>query len=151
MCRAPQRLLSVSVVFLLAGCSTSLRLSPNVHPAYLDGLRADYMAANPNAPYRTQVSNGEVVKGMETIDVLAAWGHPERRVREGGDSEVWTYVDKDDASGDQVAYTLLFKKGILNDWDIMRDVAGMTAIRSNPPDAPQPPEETQQGKPVPKQ
>jgi hypothetical protein len=149
MCRAPQWLLSVSVVFLLAGCSTSLRLSQDLRAPYVKDLRAEYLAANPNTPYRTNVSRGEVVKGMDTMGVLAAWGHPEKRVRDGRDDERWLYVDKDDDSGDQVEYTLLFHSGVLNHWDIRREVGGMRPIQANPPEAPQPETDTPKGKPIP--
>lgn len=148
MCRAPQALLSVSVVFLLAGCSTNLQLTPRVHPAYIDDLRAEYLRTKPQSPYRTEVTKGEVVKGMDPVAVLAAWGHPERRVRT-GPNEKWTYLDKDDNSGDEMQYTLMFRQGVLNDWEIMRHIAGITAIRSTMPDAPQPPEESRRGKSVP--
>ncbi len=149
MRRAPQWLLSVSVVFLLVSCSSTLRLSNENRPAYLNELRAQYLASNPTGPYCDYVAKGEVVKGMDTIGVLASWGHPGRRVRDEMDTEHWYYVDKDQDSGDQIAYTLVFHKGVLDEWSMDREVTGMKPIRSTPTTTSTPPVEAPKGKPVP--
>jgi hypothetical protein len=148
MRRAPLWLLPVSVVFLLVGCSSTLRLSQENRPAYLAELRAQYLASNPRAPYRAQVTRGEIVKGMDTIGVLAAWGHPERRVREGMDAEHWLYVDQDKDSGDRISYALVFHKGILDEWSMSRENTGMRAVQKSPTATPIPAEKPK-GKPVP--
>jgi hypothetical protein len=148
MRRAPQWLLPVSAVFLLAGCSSTLRLSNENRPAYLAELRAQYLASNPAAPYRTHVSRGEVVKGMDTIGVLASWGHPERRVREGMDAEHWLYIDEDKDSGDRISYALVFHRGILDEWSMSRENSGMRAVQTSPA-AKTTPAEKPKGKPVP--
>jgi hypothetical protein len=135
MRRAPQWLLSVSAVALLAGCASSLQLHQGTRPADLSELRAEYRSGNPKSPYLANVHRGEVVKGMDRLGVLASWGYPERRVRD-GDGERWVYVEEDDASGDRVTYELAFLKGVLQNWDMGRLTTGMGPVSSGDTTAP---------------
>ena len=148
MRRTPLWLLSVSVFFLFAACATTLQLSPDSRPAYLSDLRAEYLAENPNGAYSDHVRSGQVVKGMDRFGVLASWGYPEKRARQGMVQETWTYVDKDESSGDTVEYVLDFRDGVLQEWQSTRMVTGMTPIRDNPLPPPVTATETG-GKPVP--
>lgn len=149
MRRIPLWLLPVSAVFLVAACATTLRLSQEKRPAYLSELRAQYVAEFPNSEYLEQVNAGQVVKGMDRFGVLASWGYPEKRVRDGTMSEAWTYVDMDESSGDTIEYTLAFLDGVLKDWQTARLTTGMTPIKNDVP-PPMPPVNTEpSGKPVP--
>ncbi len=139
MRRAPQWLLPVSAVFLLAGCGSNLRLTKESTPAYLPDLRAQFYAEYPSTPYKDNVDRGEVVKGMDRFGVLASWGYPERRTRQGLVQERWVYVVTDEASGDSIEYMLAFKNGVLKNWNATRWTTGMIPLRPqtkhvDPPD-----------------
>lgn len=149
MRRTPRWVLSVSVVFLLSGCATTLRLSQEERPAYLSELRAQYVAENPTSAYLDLVSDGQVVKGMDRFGVLASWGYPEKRLREGMMSETWTYVDMDESSGDTIEYALAFRDGVLKEWRSTRLTTGMTPVRQETPPPPQVPAANPAGKTVP--
>ncbi|MDH4037394.1 MAG: hypothetical protein OEX18_04010 [Candidatus Krumholzibacteria bacterium] len=149
MRRAPHWLLSVSVVFLLSGCSTTLRLSQEKPPAYLSELRAQYQSENPASPYADRINSGQVVKGMDRFGVLASWGYPEKRTREGMLYETWTYVDIDESSGDTRTYVLAFRDGVLEDWNSTRLTTGMVRVADKSPAVPQPTTTDVGGKTVP--
>jgi hypothetical protein len=101
---------------LLTGCaSTSLQLLQEP-PPYVSELRSEYFTANPDSPYRNNVAGASVVPGMGRFDVLASWGHPARRVRDGLGFEEWTYFDVDAESGDALEYNLAFRNGVLDRW-----------------------------------
>jgi hypothetical protein len=130
MRRTPQRLLPVSLLLLLPmACAPGLRLAEDVHPAYVDDLRAEYLKRNPQSPYLEQVARGEVVKGMDVFGVLAAWGHPERRSRDDPQSEHWVYIDTDPGNGDVTEYMLAFKQGVLSAWQTHRFSPDASALR----------------------
>jgi hypothetical protein len=150
MRRTPLGLLSVSAVFLLVGCATTLQLSQEKQPAYLSELRAEYLSENPNGQYCDQVTRGLVVKGMDRFGVLASWGYPEKRTREGMTKERWVYIDADESSGDTIEYTLAFLDGVLQDWYSTRLTTGMTpVVRDHVPTTP-PAKTDTAGKTVPK-
>jgi hypothetical protein len=67
-------------------------------------------------PFRNDVTGATVVSGMGRFDVLASWGHPVRRVRDGLGFEEWTYYDVDADSGDALEYNLVFRNGVLDRW-----------------------------------
>jgi hypothetical protein len=85
-------------------------------PPYLSEMRSEYFTANPDSPYRQAITAGTVLPGMARFDVLAAWGHPARRVRDGSELEQWTYYDVDADSGDALEYNLKFRNGVLDTW-----------------------------------
>ena len=117
MCRSlPGRWSVPLLLLLLMGCSsTSLQLLQEP-PPYLTDLRSEYFTANPDSPYRSDVAGAKVVSGMGRFDVLAAWGHPARRLREGVGDEEWTYFDVDSETGDALEYNLVFREGVLDRW-----------------------------------
>jgi hypothetical protein len=147
MRRIPLWLLSVSVLLLLVGCSTTLKLNHAKRPAYLSELRAEYLAENPNGPYSERVYHGEVVKGMDLYGVLASWGYPERRTHDSAIQETWTYVDGDELSGDSVEYVLGFREGVLHEWYSTMLSTGMVPVSQLPTPPPLTAEPT--GKSVP--
>ncbi|HEX6792096.1 MAG TPA: hypothetical protein VF247_12355 [Candidatus Krumholzibacteria bacterium] len=85
-------------------------------PPYISDIRSEYFTANPDSPYRNDVTVATVVPGMGRFDVLASWGHPSSRVHNGLGMEAWTYFDVDSESGDAVEYNLVFKNGVLDRW-----------------------------------
>ena len=117
MCQTLPGRWSVPFLFLLStGCATSSLQLLHDPPAYVTDVRAEYFSANPDSPYRDNVTRGTVVPGMGRFDVLASWGHPERRVRQGPGLEEWTYLDVDADSGDALEYSLVFRNGLLDRW-----------------------------------
>jgi hypothetical protein len=150
MCRAPQRLWSVSIVLLLgvAACgSSSLRRWQGAEPELVN-LRSEYLAQNPNSPFRENVSRGEIVKGMDVYCVLAAWGPPQHRSLDGDEFQRWLYVDLDESMNQQVGYALEFEDGLLKSWDVHRGSIGLKT-RDFTKQPPTPAAETVPGKVLP--
>jgi hypothetical protein len=66
---------------------------------------------------------------MKFTEVMASWGLPEsRRLSHDRELEYWTFYGKDLDSGNWTRYTLLFEKGILTDWDLVRHFATNGAL-----------------------
>jgi hypothetical protein len=84
-------------------------------------MRQDYLLANPDGVYNEYITRGEVVRGMNYLEVSASWGIPEtRRMSKDQKLEYWTFYEKDDLSGDWTRYTFVFEKGALSDWQMAR-------------------------------
>jgi hypothetical protein len=114
----------------------------------LVNLRSEYLAQNPDSPFREHVFRGEIVKGMDLYSVLAAWGAPQHRSQDGEEFQRWLYVDLDDEKNQQVGYALEFEDGLLKSWDVHRSSIGLkTRDFSNQPPPPVPVEPS--GKPLP--
>jgi hypothetical protein len=83
--------------------------------------REDYLLSHPDGKYNQYIERGEVVRGMNYVQVSAAWGIPETRSQSKDKKfEYWTFVGHDDLSGDWTRYTFVFQKGVLTDWDLNR-------------------------------
>ncbi|MDH3198944.1 MAG: hypothetical protein OEO21_11975 [Candidatus Krumholzibacteria bacterium] len=86
-------------------------------------IRADFLETHPAGKYNANIARGEVSKGMDYFEVLAAWGVPERRARnEDARFELWGYVAVDEVSQDWTQYTFVFEKQTLVGWEITRHV-----------------------------
>jgi hypothetical protein len=151
MRRAPQWLLPVSSVLpiVIAACGTSSLSRSPVEEPDLVNVRSEYLTRHPESPYLNYVSRGEIVKGMDTYGVIASWGLPTSRARDGADGERWLYVDIDDVANEPIGYALAFKKGVLRSWDMHRATGSGLKVREStaPSDAPKDPQE--KGKPIP--
>jgi len=123
---------------VLAGCSTQLKRDSEVEPSYLLALRAEYLAAYPNGPHNAYVQRGEVVQGMDILAVLASWGHPVRRTKEGIHTEKWVYREEDEASKDWIEYTFVFQDNVLEDWQLARHVSEGRTLQLPGPDKSEP-------------
>jgi hypothetical protein len=85
----------------------------------------DYIRTYPDGQYNGHIVKGEVVKGMNLMEVLASWGLPNtRKSSESGAYEYWTYYSVDQESGDVRRYKLIFKEQIVVDWQVAYDIAG---------------------------
>jgi hypothetical protein len=158
MCRSlPGRWSVPFLLLLLTGCASSSLQLLQEPPPYLTDLRSEYFTANPDSPYRDDVTVGTVVPGMARFDVLAAWGHPARRVRDGLGREEWTYFDLDSESGDAIEYNLVFKNGVVDKWSARTHKDTGVALKGHEDDkvekvypVTEPPTEPKAGKKVPK-
>jgi hypothetical protein len=84
-------------------------------------MREDYVNSHPDGKYNSFIDQGQVVKGMNFIEVSASWGIPETRSRSNDAKlEYWTFFGKDEFSGDWTRYTMIFEQGILTGWDLNR-------------------------------
>lgn len=110
-------LVLLSILFI--GCSSQLP-SMDTSPEYILQLRAEYLAAHPDGEFNEYVENGEVVKGMDYLAVLASWGHPSRRARLSNVSEDWIYREVDEDTDAWMEYKFTFHNSILEDWEIAR-------------------------------
>ena len=86
-------------------------------------IREDYLRANPNGPFNERIARGEVEKGMNFLEVLAAWGLPDTRgLSQDRKFEYWMYFSQDDLSMDWTQYRFVFEKSALADWELTRHV-----------------------------
>ncbi len=135
MVRSPRGRLALGILIglsatTLTACSSRGRLAGGPPPDYLPALRADYLASHPDGPYNEYIRRGEVVPGMDLIEVLASWGYPLRRARRNDLSEQWVYRDRDEDSKDWIEYTFVFRQGRLESWRIRRHTAAGGALVS---------------------
>jgi hypothetical protein len=124
MRRIPPTLLWLPVLFLTLGsCTSNPRMLSGTESDYLLQLRQEYLNSNPDGAYNEYIKRGEVVKGMDFLEVLASWGHPEVRTKESALTEHWMYREVDEDSKDAVVYTFTFRRNVLAEWDLMRHFA----------------------------
>ena len=84
-------------------------------------MREDYVNSHPAGKYNEYIDRGQVVKGMNFMEVSASWGIPETRSKSQDTKlEYWTFFGKDEVSGDWTRYTMVFEKGVLTGWDLSR-------------------------------
>jgi hypothetical protein len=86
-------------------------------------LRSEYFKTNPNGVYNEYIERGEVVRGMDFLEVLASWGNPIKREKPSPSIEFWVYLEEDEESKDWVQYKFVFNKSVLDDWEISRQGA----------------------------
>ncbi len=112
---------------VLSSCAHSPRVIDE-NEAVLS-IRTDYLRSNPAGPYNDFIRRGEVVKGMNYVEVLAAWGFPESRLRVPERSaEYWRYVSRDELSRDWIQYTFVFEGDALAEWEMMRQASKGRAV-----------------------
>jgi hypothetical protein len=87
-------------------------------------MREEFLREHPDGQYNPYISKGEVVRGMDVLEVSASWGIPEtRRQSKDRKLEYWTYFSSDEISGDWSRYTLTFEGKVLSDWHVVRHFA----------------------------
>jgi hypothetical protein len=118
----PRILRALPFLFIAAAlaCSQNPRRSETDESDYIRMLRDEFFKTNPNGVYNEYIARGEVVRGMDFLEVLASWGNPTKREKPSPNMEYWVYLDEDEDSKDWVQYTFLFKKSVLEDWQLDR-------------------------------
>ena len=108
-------LLPVLVATVAVSCS---QLPPSdKSPEEMASIRAEYLENNPNGKYTGYIMEGRVVKGMNTLEVLASWGLPNvRRNWTPDNAEYWTYYAQDEHTRKVVSYDLVFEDKVLSRW-----------------------------------
>ncbi len=110
------------LIFLFGSCAHNPKTFKETE-SIMQG-RQDYVQLHPDGMYNEHILKGEVVKGMNLMEVLASWGLPNARRRsEGGSREYWTYYTQEEQSGDIREYELVFKEQSLVRWKITLSVA----------------------------
>jgi len=105
--------------FLITSCSHMPRVMEETDSVLT--IRNEYLRTHPDGRFNESIMAGEVCKGMNFIEVLAAWGLPETRFRSADDDiEFWKYVSRDDVSLDWMSYTFAFEKNALVGWESFR-------------------------------
>lgn len=111
--------LTLLIGSLVTSCAYAPRV-PEESNAVLS-IRSDYIRTHPDGPYNAYIQRGEVVKGMQYLEVLASWGHPRSRLRVPSRRlEYWRYLTHDDVSGDWMQYTFVFENDVLLEWQMAR-------------------------------
>jgi hypothetical protein len=125
MCRTPQflRVLPLLLVLSIIACSQAPRMSQENETDYVRMLREEFFKSHPDGLYNEHIAKGEVVRGMDFLEVLASWGNPGSREIPTVNVEYWMYVDEDEDSTDKVEYKFIFRKNQLDDWELTRFVA----------------------------
>ncbi len=111
------------LLLLATSCTYNPRMVSGTESDYLLQLRQEYLNSNPDGEYNEYIKRGEVVKGMDFLEVLAAWGHPERRKKDDSLTEHWVYHEFDETSKDAIWYTFTFRRNILAEWSLSREFA----------------------------
>ena len=126
MCRTPQflRALPLLLVVSVVACSQTPRMSQEDETDYIRMLREEYFQSHPDGLYNEHIQNGEVVRGMDFMEVLASWGNPDSREKPTDNVEYWMYKDEDEDSKDWLQYKFIFRKNRLDDWELSRHTAG---------------------------
>jgi hypothetical protein len=115
---------------VLSSCLTVLFIACAHTPQALNDdltvreMREEFLRDNPDCEYKPYIARGEVVRGMNFLEVSASWGIPEtRRQSKDRKQEYWTYFSADEVSGDWSRYTLTFQDKRLTDWYVVRHFA----------------------------
>lgn len=111
--------LALVLPLVLPACSSKPR-AINDDPSVIQ-MRADFLQGHPTGKYNEYISKGEVVRGMNFVEVSASWGLPESRWKSRDRKfEYWSFFGKDEFSGNWSRYTLIFEGEILVDWMLDR-------------------------------
>lgn len=106
---------------LVASCSHAPRLA--TVPAGRQDLRAEFLRNNPDGKFNRHIKNGEIVRGMGVVEVLASWGLPNMRRLGGADlAEYWTYYSRDPHTSTFTVYDLVFQQRVLFRWVVESDI-----------------------------
>ena len=115
-------MLACLACLVVSGCAYNPRVINETESVL--SIRADYLRANPDGEFNAHIIKGEVVKGMNFMEVLASWGLPDSRMnKKENELEYWGYFARDDESLDWILYTFTFEKTALVEWDATRHVA----------------------------
>ena len=125
MAVTPRILRALPLLFLVVAfaCSQTPRMSQEDETDYIRMLRDEYFETNPDGQYNEYIARGEVVRGMDFLEVLASWGNPGKREKPGPSVEYWLYEEKDEASQDWIRYKFVFRGNVLDDWELTRHVS----------------------------
>jgi hypothetical protein len=125
MAVTPRILRVVPLLFLVGAfaCSQTPRMSQEDETEYIRMLRSEFFETHPDGQYNEYIARGEVVRGMDFLEVLASWGNPGKRERPSPTVEYWLYEEKDESSKDWVRYKFVFRDNVLNDWELTRHVS----------------------------
>jgi hypothetical protein len=111
------------LLLIVVSCSHTPRMSHDQETEYIRMLRREFFNTHPDGQYNEHIKKGEVVKGMDFLEVLASWGNPDKREKPVETVEHWTYREVDESSKDFVQYKFIFKKNVLSDWELSRHFA----------------------------
>lgn len=121
----------IAITMVLFALVTSCAHSPRSHKdsEAIKQIRLEYVRSNPDSEFNPHIVNGEVVKGMGFMGVLASWGLPNvRRISESSVYEYWTYFTEDKAAGMWIMYELKFKDQMLVSWIVDKNIVGQGGI-----------------------
>jgi hypothetical protein len=90
---------------------------------YIRMLREEFFKTHPDGKYNEYIARGEVVRGMDFLEVLASWGNPMKREKPADTVEYWMYREVDEDTLDWVQYKFVFRMNLLEDWELSRQVA----------------------------
>ena len=54
-------------------------MSQDQETEYIRMLRQEFFKTHPDGKYNEHIKKGEVVRGMDFLEVLASWGNPDAR------------------------------------------------------------------------
>jgi hypothetical protein len=117
------RALPLLLPVIFVACSQTARMSEDRETEYIRMLREEFFKTHPNGQYNEYIARGEVVKGMDFLEVLSSWGNPSKREKPSENVEYWIYTEEDEDSKDWFEYKFVFRKSILEEWELNRHIA----------------------------
>jgi hypothetical protein len=117
------RALPLLLVVIALACSQNPRRDESTESDYIRMLRDEFFKTHPNGIHNEYIARGEVVRGMDFLEVLASWGNPIKREKPSPDVEYWVYLEEEEETKDWVQYKFVFRKSVLDDWEVARHVA----------------------------
>jgi len=117
------RALPLLLPIIVIACSQTPRISEDRETDYIRMLREEFFKTHPDGKYNENIARGEVVIGMDFLEVLSSWGNPSKREKPSDNVEYWSYLEEDEDTADWVEYKFVFRKSILQDWELSRHVA----------------------------
>jgi len=117
------RALPFLLVVVALACSQNPRRDQTAETEYIRMLRDEFFKTHPNGVHNEYIARGEVVLGMDFLEVLASWGNPIKREKPSPDVEFWLYLEEDEDSKNWIQYKFLFRKSVLDDWEVAHHVA----------------------------
>ena len=84
-----------------------------------EDAREEYVKLHPECQFNDLIREGEITRGMNVHEVIAAWGMPNiYAISQKSPSEHWIYYVRDREALSMLIYTLTFEDDTLRVWDI---------------------------------
>jgi hypothetical protein len=95
-------------------------------------LREEFFETHPNGVYNEFIARGEVVRGMDFLEVLASWGNPTKREKPSPDVEYWVYLEEYEETKDWVQYKFVFRTQGQSSTSVLTKGSGASGVGSTP-------------------
>lgn len=106
-------------VLLVVWCGCSCKSVTERASLVASESREEYVRLHPDCRFGDLIREGEITRGMNVDEVIAAWGMPDvYAVSKKSPAEHWIYYIRDREALMMLIYTLTFEDDTLSIWDI---------------------------------